>query len=520
MPDDQASPSTLSELLAQTVARHGDRPAIIDSSRTVTWREIAGLAEGYAARLRSLGTERGDRVALWLPNSADYLALIFAVARLGAIVVHMNTRFRAHEAGSLLRRAAPAILIANFHGAADLADVFSDVPTANKSSLRRVLYLGGKAPAHVPGGLAMEPLQGEGTTGDAALPDDPCAIFTTTGSTGEPKLVLHGQRNLATHHVFAAARLGLDQPGAVLLAPAPFCGSFGHTWLLMAVVGGASVVLQDSADTGALIRRRGVTHMAGFADTLGRVTEAARGRPYDSLRVFAFGVSPFVDNDALCAKAEALGVPLRTAYGSTEACPCFVISPDGWGTAQGGVLAHPDSRFAIRDPETGLDLPDGEAGALLVAGPSLFLRYDNDPGTTAAALTEDGLFRTGDRAYRRGEGFVFLGRYDDTIRLGGFLVDPSEIETFLRLRPEVAAARVVGADLGHGPRAVAFVIARKGYLVDEAALLEACREQIASFKVPARIIALNEFPVSEGANGRKIRVDVLRTMAAALRPVG
>ncbi len=517
MLDATALPSTLSELLAQTVTRHGDRPAIIETRRTLSWREIGALADGYAAQLRSSGTERGDRIALWLPNSADYLALIFAVARLGAVAVHVNARFRSHEVGSLLRRAAPTTLIADFRGAADTAEVFGQVPEADKSSLKQVFFLSGTLQNDTLGALAAEPLRAEGKTADAARPEDPCAIFTTSGSTGESKLVLHGQRGLVTHHISAARRLGFDQPDAVLLANLPFCGVYGHSRLLMAVIGGAGIALQDSADIDALIRRHRVTHMAGFADVLARLIEAARGRRYDSMRLFSVASSPFVDNDAVFAQAEALGLTLRTAYSSTETCNSFAIAPDGWGTAPGGVPTDPGARFAIRDLETGLDLPDGEPGALLIAGPSLFLRYHNDPAATAAAWTEDGLFRTGDRAWRRGDGFVFLGRYDETIRLGGFLVDPAEIETFLRLRPEIAGARVVGADLGNGARAVAFVIARKGCVVDEAALLEVCREQIASFKVPARIVVLDEFPVSEGANARKIRVDVLRQMAAALR---
>jgi fatty-acyl-CoA synthase len=515
MADAAASPSTLSELLASTVAEHGDRPAIIDSRRTLTWRDIGAMVEGYAAELCRLGAGRGDRIALWLPNSADYLALIFAVARIGAISVHVNTRFRAHEAGSLLRRTEPAILIGDFTGAADLAEVFNELPEPDKSSLRRILGIGGTPPGRV--AAAVEPLRAAGKIADAGRPDDPCAIFTTTGSTGEPKLVVHGQRGLAVHHRFAARACGFDRPDAMILANLPFCGVFGHTRLLMAVAGGAGVVLQDSADISELVRRRRVTDIAGFADTLARFVEAADGRPYDSMRAFGVAPSPFVDNDAVYAEARALGLTLRSSYGSTEACVYIAVPPESWGPVSGGVLTHPDARFVISDPDTGRDLPEGEPGALLIAGPSMFLRYHNDPAATAAAWTVDGLFRTGDRAYRRGDGFVLLGRYDETIRLGGFLVDPAEIETFLRLRPEVARARVVGADLGQGPRAVAFVVARKGCVVDEAAILEACREQIASFKVPARIIVLDEFPVADGANATKIRLDVLRDMAAALR---
>jgi acyl-CoA synthetase (AMP-forming)/AMP-acid ligase II len=100
-------PATLGELLARTVTAHGDRPAVIDSRRTFTWREAGSLAEGFASQLHVSGIRHGDRVAVWLPNSAGYLALIFAVARLGPVVVHLNSRFRAHEVGSVVRRATP-----------------------------------------------------------------------------------------------------------------------------------------------------------------------------------------------------------------------------------------------------------------------------------------------------------------------------------------------------------------------------------------------------------------------------
>jgi fatty-acyl-CoA synthase len=509
-------PATLSELLARTVAAHGDRPAVIDSRRTFTWREVGSLAEGFASQLQVSGIRRGDRVAVWLPNSADYLALIFAVARLGAVVVHLNSRFRAHEVGSVFRRATPCMLVTDFSTAADFAEVLAQVQSGYKASLSRILVRGGEPSTRTLDGIPVEPLRSNGTVADAARPDDACAIFTTTGSTGEPKLAVHGQRGIVEHHFFAARRLGFDHPGAMLLANLPFCGVGGHCWMMMAVVGGAGIVLLDSADLDGLIRRRRITHMSGFADVLAWCVEAARGRRFDSMRVFGIARSPFVDNDAVFAAAEGLGLTLRAAYGSTEANSCFAIAPEGWHASTGGTPSHPDSRFVIRDLDTGLELPEGEPGALLIAGPTLFLSYYNDPDATAAAWTEDGMFRTGDRAYRLGDGFVFLGRNDESIRLAGFLVDPAEIETFLCEQPGVAAARVVSADTGSAARAVAFVVAQRGCVLIEADLLEACRDQIASYKVPARIVALDEFPVSDGPNGRKIRLGALREMAATL----
>jgi fatty-acyl-CoA synthase len=442
--------------------------------------------------------------------------LIFAVARLGAIAVHVNTRFRGHEVGSLLRRAAPCALVTDLAAGDDYGDILARVGDIDKASLRQILVRGPTEPTRTLAGIPAKLLRAVGTAADIARPDDPCAIFTTTGSTGEPKLVLHGQRGMVAQHFYSARRHEFDRPGAVMLANLPFCGIYGHTRLLMAVVGAAGIVLPDSTDIDGLIRRHRVTHVAGYSDVLARVVAAARGRPYDSMRLFSVAFSPLVDNDAVFAAAKALGLTLSTGYGSTELNAAIATPPDGWGAAAGGTLVHPDARFAIRDPESGCELPDGEPGALLIAGPGLFLGYYDDPTATANAWTADGMFRTGDRAYRRGNGFVLLGRYDESVRLGGYLVDPAEIEHFLRRRPEIAAARAIAADAGVGPRLVAFVKMCEGCAFSEADLLEACRDDIAAFKVPARIAAVDEFPVSEGANARKIRLDVLREMAATL----
>lgn len=509
-------PATLSALLARTAHTHADRPAVIDSKTTLSWGALAAMAQGYAAQLHGAGIGRGDRVALWLPNSADYLAMIFAVARLGAVAVHINPRFRAHELGTLLRRTAPALLVTDLNASADFADVLAAVPDSDQASLRSLLTRGATPSLRTACGLDVEPLRATDSVADSARPDDPCAIFTTTGSTGSFKLVLHGQRGIVAHSLRMAPVVGLDQTGAMWLATLPFCGIFGHCYLMMAVAGGAGIVLHDSADIDALIRRRRITHIGGTADVLAWVVASARERPHDSVRSFMAGRSPFVDNDTVFADAARLGLKPQTAYGSTEAQIYFAQPPAAWALTPGGMPTDPAARFAVRDPETGADLPENEAGALLIAGPSLFLRYEGDPDATAAAWTSDGLFRTGDRACRRGAGFELLGRQDDTMRLGGFLVDPAEIEVFLRLQPAVAEARVVAAGARGAARAVAFVVARPGQTASEPVLLEACRENIAAYKVPARIVLLDAFPVSEGANGRKIRLGELREMATAL----
>ena len=149
------------------------------------------------------------------------------------------------------------------------------------------------------------------------------------------------------------------------------------------------------------------------------------------------------------ARWQPLGMGPCGGYGSSEAQVFVTLIQDGWGHAPAGTLTNPKAAFAIRDPATARDVPDGGSGELLLRGPSLFQRY---LGQTEAERrwTADGYFRTGDWARRRGEGFVSLGRFDDAPRLGGYLVEPAEIESVLCAQPSIGAARVMGVEVHHG----------------------------------------------------------------------
>jgi acyl-CoA synthetase (AMP-forming)/AMP-acid ligase II len=150
---------------------------------------------------------------------------------------------------------------------------------------------------------------------------------------------------------------------------------------------------------------------------------------------------------------------------------------------------------------------------LQLRGYNMMRGYLNNETATAQSLTSDGWFRTGDLAYAQNDAFVFLSRIGDGLRLRGYLVDPSEIEAFLCRHPAVSAAQVVGVRLqGEGDVAVAFV--RASQQISEAELLPYCREGIANYKVPRRIVQVDEFPVTEGPNGTKIRKAALREHAS------
>ncbi|WP_237212803.1 AMP-binding protein [Falsiroseomonas oryziterrae] len=493
-------PGTITELLEATAARRPDSAALPG----LTWAEMAASVRRLAGGLAREGVGPGDRVALFLPNGPGLLLLLAALARRGACAVLLNTRFRSAEIGPLLARARPsAIAVARDFEAVDAAAILAAVEPAQRVSLRLVI---GVDPLGV-GNLLDLPvrpfteLDSAREAPDAATPDAECLTFTTSGTTGRPKLVLHRQRSIAAHAAEVSARIGLDVPGACFLAAVPLCGTFGLAAAMAALAGGAVIQPMarfDAAEADATIRRTGVTHLVGGDDLLLRLAEVA-GSPYNSLAFTGFA-NFHGKADRVMAESARLRLAARGVYGSSEAQALFALQDPGGVHASvgGGLPASDAAAFAIG--------PDDQ---LLVRGPSLFDSYLGDPDATARARGVDGWFRTGDlaTAHPDGRGFDFVTRAGDALRLGGFLVAPEEIEGFLLALPGVTAAQVVA----HDGRAVAFVVPGAGF--DSSAVLEACRSQLATFKSPSRLVVLPELPMVDGPNGRKVQRARLREMA-------
>lgn len=496
-----ARPGTLTDLIETTAARRPDAPALPGLSWAQAAAEVRRLAGGLARQ----GIGPGDRVALFLPNRPALVLLLLALARRGACAVLLNTRFRAAEVGPLLARARPsAIALARDFAPVDAAAILAEVPQAARASLRFAIGADGLGEGTVAGlpAIPLAALADGAEAADVASPDAECLTFTTSGTTAGPKLVLHRQRSIAAHAAELAPRIGTDAPGAAFLAAVPLCGTFGLAAAMAALAGGAAIHPMERFDApaaDALIRRHGITHLVGGDDLLLMLAEAAGGRPYAP---FAFtGFANFHGNAARVMEASArLNLAVRGVYGSSEAQALFALQdPAGPHAAVGGgIPASAEAGFAVA--------PDGE---LLLRGPSLFDRYLGDAAATARARTEDGWFRSGDLAAPQPDGgFAFQTRAGDALRLGGFLVAPEEIEGFLAAQPGVTAAQVVA----HGGRAVAFVIPGPGF--DAAALMAACAASLAKFKLPARIVPLDEFPTTDGPNGRKVQRARLRELAA------
>jgi fatty-acyl-CoA synthase len=227
-----------------------------------------------------------------------------------------------------------------------------------------------------------------------------------------------------------------------------------------------------------------------------------------------------VINDA----EKRLGLPLVGLYGSSE---CFALTatqqhtdPAEVRAVAGGRPIAPDIAFRVVDTETGEPLPIGERGELQLRGYNVMTGYLNNPEATNAAFTQDGWFRTGDLSYSQGDRFVYLSRLKDGLRLRGYLVEPAEIEAFVSRHADVLDAQVVGVNrVGVGDMAVAFVRSRNASLTTED-LLDWCREGMANYKVPSRIVIVEDYPRLDGPNGTKILKNKLREMAQQVMEAG
>jgi fatty-acyl-CoA synthase len=498
-------------------------PAFVFDGVPLSRAEFLEKTEQTAAWLAAQGIGKGDVVAVWLVNRIEWVALLFAAARLGAIVAAVNTRYRSAEVAHLLRVSDARLMVveAAFR-TIDFAAILADVAKAEVPALQKLAVVGADAiPAHWPcvrfdafDKPYPSPPRAENDV------DLPILLYTTSGTTKGPKLVAHSQRTLASHAASVATALKLSPQRHSLLAMLPFCGTFGMTSLLGFIAAGATVHVLDAfeaAPAQKILEEQKITHSFGSDEMFRRIlalTDAPR--PFPHLEICGFAAFQPGWRE-LAAEAEARGMKLFGLYGSSEVQALFSIARTSDAFAEriegGGWPMSPGAEVRVRDTETGALAAHGVSGEIEISAPSRFLGYFNNPDATRDAITADGFFRTGDIGRLRGDGaFVYETRAGDAMRLGGFLVAPGEIEDELKSCPGVADAQVVAVDLKGQARCVAFVIPGKEP-PQQAALTTRLRERLAGYKIPARIYLVEAFPVTDSANGVKIQRARLRTMA-------
>ena len=528
-----AIPDTLPALLAQHV--NSVTPALIERGRPVAFRELAEESRRIAQGLRQLGVTPGDCVALWLPNVSAWLAVFFACAQLGAVAVSVNTRFRSHELADILHRSRSRVLVfwPGFKGI-DFAGILGDCDPQALGHLQAVVVYAehegaagsvAPAPAAVLGKTTLSYMllaSGAPLLENRAAPDAGCAIFTTSGTTKAPKFVLHDQRTVIRHAFDVVKGFSIDSDATMLLAP-PLCGVYGFCSAMAALAAGRPIVMAPAWNAQQAARdiiAHRVTHINGTDEAAAQLLDID-GLSFSNMRFFGYAAFNPAHAD-IVQRADAQGLKLVGLYGASEIQALFSRqdenAPAGERALAGGRPVGAQARVRARDPESGAILAHGAAGELEFFSPSSRMAsYHGNPQATRDAFTADGYYRSGDLGCTLADGrFVFLTRMGDALRLGGFLVSPAEIEAMVQEAPGIAACQVVGVPRAEGLVPVAFVVLQHGAVLDEAAVTAHVASRLARYKVPRRVLPIDAFPVTPGANATKIQKGKLREMAEAL----
>ena len=527
------------DLADDTAARLPDAEALVFGDLRLTFAQLAEKIDDAGKRLIAGGVKPGEHVALWLNNQPDWIYISFAVQKIGAVLVPLNTRFRTRDLSYVLAQSDSAFLITHdMSGPVGYLDMTREavavpvegtvVTDARFPKLRQVIIVDDKPHAGtvdweslaVPG--AAIPDQTLIDRAAAVDPDDPAFIMYTSGTTGFPKGAVHGHKLIRNveERGFRMAITAND----VILNYLPLFHAFGYSeGAMMSLLTGAKQVLTRSFDAGEsldLITAERATVIHGFEAHMKGLTEAQEARPRDlsSLRtgIFAGGMLSATPVTRRGAKVLA---PLRniSGFGMTETwlgISLCSIDDDEYHRCETSGFPALGHEIRVVDPETNADMAVGEPGELQIRGIAMMLGYYNKPTETAESYTEDGWFKTGDTVMWLDRGYIRLvGRHKDMLKVGGENVDPMETEGLLLEHQAVHQVAIVGLpDETMSEVAVAYIERAPGAELTSEDVIEFCRGQVASFKIPRHVVFVDEFPMT--ASG-KIRKADLREEAKA-----
>ncbi|MFQ5698625.1 MAG: class I adenylate-forming enzyme family protein [Myxococcota bacterium] len=470
------SPPNMGASLAHRAALQGERTAVIveQSGERIPYAELDRWANGLARALLACGVQPGDRVALDLPSEPLYLALYFACARLGAILVPLNSRLSAPELRFQVEDCEPRVLIARESPVADAPGVLHLTPETLREHATETAPLAEEAP----GG------------------ETPQILMYTSGTTGSPRGALLPHRK-TLHNTRNALRYFALSERDVVVAPVPLFHSFGLLILSVPTLFcGATLVLVDRFDATGIqdtIARHAASLFGGVPVMYQRMLRSGlRADALRSLRLaFSAGAPLAVD---VIQRFCAAGTPLVQGYGQTETSILCCLDPEH-ALSRAGSIGRPVSPGdVVVGDASGREVPRGQRGEVLVRGPSVMLGYWRQPEATAASRVA-GWHRTGDLAVMDDEGFVTLvGRRSDLYISGGENVYPAEVERTLEAFPQVAEAAVIGVpDPEWGETGRAYVVP-SGESLDREALLRFAREHLAGFKLPRQVVCVERLP--------------------------
>ncbi len=512
---------TIGQNLARTVDRHGDNEALVSRHQGIRWtyREFAGEIDRVARSLIAMGFEKGDRVGIWSPNSAEWVLLQYATALVGVILVNVNPAYRTHEyaleqSGCLGLFAAPRFKTSDY--VSMVQEVRPSLP-----ALEHVVFFDTEDWASfLNAGDSIE--SSTVSAIEAALdPDDPINIQYTSGTTGYPKGATLSHVNILNNGFFVGEICRYTHDDRVCI-PVPLYHCFGMVLGNLAVTThGATIVLPGDAfeakSTLEAVSEERCTSLYGVPTMF--IAELAEPdfESFDlsTLRTGIMAGSP-CPTEVMKQCIERMNLDEVTiAYGMTETSPVSTQThtDDPIDKRVGSVgRVHPHVEIKIIDPETGETVPRGIDGEFCTRGYSVMAGYWNDTERTEEVIDTSGWMHTGDLATMDDEGYVnIVGRIKDMVIRGGENVYPREIEEFLYTHPQIREVQVVGVpDARYGEEVMAWIQTEGGTELSADDVRDFCAGKIAHYKIPRYVETIEEYPMTVTG---KIQKNKLREMA-------
>ena len=499
--------------VVRAAATFGDREALVDGDRRWTFSELVREIERCARSFVALGLRPHDRVAVWAPNSPEWMFAALGAQMVGGVLVPINTRFKGAEAAYVIERSGASFLfVANGFLGIDYASDVSGQPTP---SLRHLVDIAGSswnefidAGIRVPGAAISE-------REAAVLPDDLCDIIFTSGTTGRPKGVM--SRHDQTIRVFLewSSIVGLDVDDRYLIVN-PFFHTFGYkAGFLACLLRGAAMLPLAVFDVPTVLRMvstERVTALPGPPTLYLSILNHPDRHAFDlsSLRLAVTGAAAVPVEMIRRMREELSFRVILTAYGLTESTGTITMcrqddDPETISSTSGRAISDIEVRVVDED---NVEVPRGTAGEIVCRGYNVMPGYFADPDATADTVDEDGWLHTGDVGVMDERGYLAItDRLKDMFIVGGFNAYPAEIENALLEHPAVAQVAVVGrpdermGEVGH-----AFVVRRTDRTCDADELVEWARTRMANYKVPRGITFVEALPLN--ASGKVLKFEL------------
>ncbi len=486
-----------------------DSTAIIsDDGRAFTYSELNAGVNRIANALPGIGVNRGDRVAVLFPNNPEFLMAWFAAGKTGTIMVPLNYRLTAPELEYILDDCGATALAYTPEFAEQVKPLRGKV-----QSVKNYVCVGGKGEEgdieydkRISSSRDSEPF----VDGELTL-DDVHFIMYTSGTTGHPKgaTLTHGNTHWNAINAMLAYQLSRDETNLVATPMYHIAGlSAGPTPTLYA--GGRTILMRffNPEEALRMIEAHRVTTMFGIPTMFRMMAECERfdQTDFSSLRFLIAGGAPCPVS--LIEKFLAKGVTFNQGYGLTETAPGVTALAEEDALRKRGSAGKPlfyvDVDIVDDDD---MEVPRGEMGEIVIKGPNVFKGYWNHEEETDKVLRH-GWFHTGDVGYLDSEGYLYIAdRKIDMIISGGENVYPAEVEKTIRTHPKVADVAVIGiADQRWGESPLALVTVESGETLTEEDVIEFCRDKLARFKTPKKVVFTEELPMN--STGKVLKKDL------------